>query len=254
MKPVWAIAKMTIQEAIRNRILYLLFFFAVLMVSFSWIIGKLTVGDEIKIIKDLGLSSIHFFGTLITVIIGVGLVFREMEKRTIYLVLSKPIRRYQFLAGKYCGLALTLLGILLSLGGLFYVILVLKGEPSPRPLLALIGIYQEWLLMSAVALMFSSFSTPLLSVMLTLATFFSGHLSSSLILLRNKMGSAVSGFVLTSVYYALPDLETFNIRAQMVHGLPVPPGYFLDATLYWVLYVTAVLLFSVYIFQKKDFV
>lgn len=254
MKAVWAIAKLTIHEAIRNRILYLLFFFAFFLVSFSWIIGKLTVGDEVKIIKDLGLSSIHFFGTLITVIIGIGLVFREMEKRTIYLVLSKPIRRYQFLLGKFCGLALTLLGVLITLGALFMMILFLKGETSPRILLAFCGIYQEWLLISAVALLFSSFSTPLLSVMLTLATFFMGHLSSSLLMLQSRLSGAGAHFTLSALYYVLPDLELFNIRAQVVHNLPISATYFLSATLYWLLYMTAVFLFSVRIFQKKDFV
>lgn len=254
MRPVWAIAKLTIQEAIRNKILYLLFFFAVFLVAFSWIIGKLTVGDEIKIVKDLGLSSIHFFGTLITVIIGIGLVFREMEKRTIYLVLSKPIRRYQFLLGKYLGLALTLLGVLVTLGTLFYVILLLKGENNPRILLAFCGIYQEWLLLSAIALMFSSFSTPLLSVMLTLATFLMGHLSGSLLLLQKRLGTLSAQVILSSLYYVIPDLELFNIRAQVVHNLPLVPGYFLSATLYWALYLAAVFLFSVRIFQKKDFI
>ena len=104
MKAVWAIAKLTAQEAIRNKILYLLFGFAFLLICFSWIIGKLTVGDELKIVKDLGISSIHIFGVFITIFIGISLVFKEMEKRTIYLVISKPIHRYQFLLGKFTGL------------------------------------------------------------------------------------------------------------------------------------------------------
>jgi ABC-type transport system involved in multi-copper enzyme maturation permease subunit len=254
MKAVWAISKLTVKEAIRNKILYLLFFFAFFLISFSWIIGKLTVGDEIKIIKDLGLSSIHFFGTLITIIIGIGLVFREMEKRTIYLVLSKPIRRFQFLLGKFFGLALMLLAVLVSLGTLFLIILAAKGETSSRILLAFCGIYLEWLLMAAIALMFSSFSTPLLSVMLTLATFLMGHLSSSLLMLRTRMADSASRFLLSALYYALPDLELFNIRAQVVHNLPISEKYFLTTVLYWALYLSAVFLFSIRIFQKKDFV
>lgn len=254
MKAVWAIAKLTLQEAVRNKILYLLFFFAFFLILFSWIIGKLTVGDELKIIKDLGLSGIHFFGILITVIIGIGLVFREMEKRTIYLVLSKPIRRWQFLFGKLCGLALTLLGVLVSLGVVFTFIVFLKGESNPRLLLAFCGIYQEWLLVSAIALMFSSFSTPLLSVMLTLATFFMGHLSSSLLLLRGRLTDSISQALLSMLYYVLPDLELFNIRANVVHNLPLSSHYFLNTTAYWFFYITAVFLLSVRIFQKKDFV
>ena len=137
MKAVWAIAKLTVREAIRNRILYLLFGFAFLLICFSWIIGKLTVGDELKIVKDLGISSIHIFGVFITIFIGISLVFKEMEKRTIYLVLSKPIHRYEFLLGKFTGLAVTLFGVLVVLAIEFYLVLALRGEPSPP--LALFG-------------------------------------------------------------------------------------------------------------------
>src|SRR5262245_5443966 len=146
MKAVWAISKLTVREAIRNKILYLLLGFAILLIAFSWIIGKLTVGDELKIIKDICISSIHIFGVFINVFIGISLVFREMEKRTIYLVISKPIHRYQFLIGKFVGLALTLLGVLAVLVIGFYGVLVLRGEPSPRVLLAFYPMYLEWLI------------------------------------------------------------------------------------------------------------
>ena len=115
MKAVLAITKLTAREAMRNKILYLLLGFAFLLIGFSWIIGKLTVGDEFKIIKDLWISGIHMFGVFITTFIGISLIFREMEKRTIYLVISKPIHRYQFLLGKFTGLAFTLLGVLFVL-------------------------------------------------------------------------------------------------------------------------------------------
>jgi ABC-type transport system involved in multi-copper enzyme maturation permease subunit len=254
MKAIWAIARLTVKEAVRNKILYLLFCFALFLIVFSWIIGKLTVGDEVKIIRDLGLSSIHFFGILITVIIGIGLVFKEMEKRTIYLVLSKPIPRYQFLLGKFIGLAVTLFVILICLGGLFGIILMLKGDHETRIVLAFIGIYQEWLLVAAIAMMFSSFSTPLLSVMLSLSTFFMGHLSRSLLMLRDRLNESSSNFILTAIYHLLPDLEFFNIRAQVVHNLALPQNYFLNSTAYWIVYMAAILLFSISIFQKKDFV
>ena len=93
MKAIWTISTLTVKEAVRNKFLYLLFFFALFLVCFSWVIGKFTVGDELKIIKDVGISSIHFFGVIITIFIGIGLIFREMEKRTIYLILTKPLKR-----------------------------------------------------------------------------------------------------------------------------------------------------------------
>jgi ABC-type transport system involved in multi-copper enzyme maturation permease subunit len=254
MRGVQAIAMLTFKEAIRSKILYLLLVFALTLMSFSWIVGELTVGDETKIIKDLGISSIHFFGVLITILIGINLIFREMEKRTIYLILSKPLRRYHFLLGKFLGLALTLFLVLCGLVAIFYTILFLKGASSPRLLLSFYMIYLEWLMIAAIAILFSSFSTPLLSTMLTLACFFGGHLTESLLMLKSRMASEIAKGFLTVLFYILPNLELFNIRSQMVHNLALPSGFIFEATLYWLLYLTSVLFLSIRIFQKKDFV
>jgi ABC-2 type transport system permease protein len=254
MKAIGAIASLTFKEAVRSKILYLLFCFAALLISLSWIIGQLTVGDELKIIKDLGISSIHFFGVLITIFIGIGLIFREMERRTIYVVLSKPVRRYQFLLGKFLGLAFTLFLILSTLVSVFYLVLYLKGGTSPRFLLSFYMVYLEWLMIAGIALLFSSFSTPLLSTMLTLACFFAGHLTESLLMLKTRIASDFTNRLVTVLFYILPNLETFNVRAQVVHNLPIPKGFFLEATLYWMLYLFTLLLLSIKIFQKKDFV
>ena len=254
MKAILAITKLTIQEALRNKILYLLLGFAVFLIGCSWIIGKLTVGDELKIIKDLCISGIHMFGVLITTFIGISLIFREMEKRTIYLILSKPIPRYHFLIGKFLGLALTLLGILAVLVIVFYAILFLKGEFNGRLLLAFYTIYLEWLIIAGIAILFSSFSTPLLSTMLTLCAFLMGHLTESLLMLKGRLTSGVAGSVLTALFYALPNLELFNIRSQVVHSLSLPVSYFLTTTAYWFLYLATLLLFASWLFQKRDFI
>lgn len=254
MKAIWTISSLTLQEALRNKILYLLLFFSLFIIFSSWIVGQLTIGDELKIIKDMGLSSIHFFGILITILIGINLIFRELEKRTIYLILSKPVKRYQFLLGKFLGLAMILLLVLVILGILFYLVLVLKGDRTPRLMLAFYFIYLEWLIIAAIAILFSSFSTPLLSVMLTLAAFFMGHLTESLLMLRDRLPSGAGSAVLAGLFYFLPNLELFNVRTQLVHNLPVPGGYFFEAGIYGLLYLSAVLLLAIRIFQKKDFV
>ena len=254
MKAIQAIALLTFKEAIRSKILYLLLFFAIGLISISWIIGQLTIGDELKIIKDLGINSIHFFGVLITIFIGIQLVFREMEKRTIYMVLSKPLRRYHFLLGKFFGMAITLFLILCTLTVVFYLVLSLKGDSNPRFFLSFYMIYLEWLIITGIALLFSSFSTPLLSTMLTLASFFMGHLTESLLMLKARIASEFSNALLTILFYVLPNLEIFNVRTQIVHNLALPPGFFAQATLYWAFYLLTLLLLSILIFQKKDFV
>jgi len=254
MKVVWAIASLTFKEAIRNKILYLLLCFSIVLTAFSWIIGQLTIGDELKIINDVSLGSIHFFGVLITILIGIGLVFREMEKRTVYLVLSKPVDRYQFLLGKYVGLAVTLFCILAVLGTVFYGILLLKHAASSRFLIVFYTTYLEWLLIAAVALLFSSFSTPLLSTMLTLAIFFAGHLTQSLLLLERRITSEAANLVLSALYYVLPNLEVFNVRAKVVNELPIAAHYLMETTAYWSFYCGVLILSAIVIFQKKDFV
>ncbi|HSE41891.1 MAG TPA: ABC transporter permease [Acidobacteriota bacterium] len=254
MKAVWAITKLTIQEALRNKILYLLLGFALFLIVSSWVIGKLTVGDELKIIKDLCISGIHIFGVLITTFIGISLIFREMEKRTIYLILSKPIPRYQFLVGKFLGLAITLLGVLVVLAAVFFGILALKGEFNKQIWLAFYTIYLEWLIIAGIAILFSSFSTPLLSTMLTFCAFVMGHLTESLLMLKGRLTSAVAGTILTALFYALPNLELFNIRSQMVHSLSLPAAYFFSTTLYWLLYLSSLLMFAAWLFHRKDFV
>src|SRR3990172_1943274 len=148
MKAIRIISGLTLKEALRNRILYLLFFFAAVLVVSSWIISELTVGDALKIIKDLGLGSIHFLGVLITIFIGIGLVFRELEKRTVFIILSKPVHRFEFLLGKFAGLAVTLLLVLTGLVSVFYVVLFLKGDPNPKFLLAFYLMYLEWLMIA----------------------------------------------------------------------------------------------------------
>jgi len=254
MRAIWIISTLTLREAIRNKILYLLFFFALFLVFSSWVIGQLTIGDQLKIIKDMGISSIHFFGILIAIFIGIGLIFRELEKRTVYLVLSKPLRRYQFLMGKFLGLAVTLLVVLCGLVLMFYLLLLLKSETSPKILLVFYPIYLEWLLVAGIALFFSSFSTPLLSGMLTLGAFICGHLSRSLLLLNSRLHSEISGALLSGIFYLIPDLELFNIRTQVVHGLGVSLPFVAETTLYWIAYESALLLIAIYIFEKKDLV
>lgn len=252
MRAIWAISSLTLKEAIRNKILYLLLVFSLLLIIFSWITGALTIGDEIKIMKDIGQSSIHFFGVLITIFIGMGLIFREMEKRTIYLILSKPVSRAQFLLGKFCGLAVTLLLVMSSMVAIFYLLLLLKGDADPKLLLSFFMIYLEWLLLAGIALVFSAFSTPLLSTMMTLCAFFAGHLTESLLLLQKRVHSEVANLILSALYHVLPNLELFNIRNQVVHQLPLSSRMLLETTVYWLFYVATLLLLAILIFRRKD--
>ncbi len=249
---ITAIALNTFREAIRNRILYLLLVFAVVMISFAQILSLLTVGSEEKIIKDFGLASIDIFGVLTSVFIGIGLVSREIERRTVYTLLAKPIHRFEFVLGKYAGLVLTLLVNTTVMTLWFVLVLALKGVFEPRLVVAVLLLYLQFLLITAIAVLFSCLSSPILSSVMTLALYVIGHLLWSLDLLKAKIVSPAGRAACTALYYLLPNLENFDVKGRVVHGLPIGAGAVGFALLYLIVYGTAVLTGACAIFQGKE--
>jgi ABC-type transport system involved in multi-copper enzyme maturation permease subunit len=250
-----AIALNTFKEAIRDRILYLLFFFAAASLAFSRLLAVLTVGDRVKIIKDAGLASISIFGVLMAILIGTGLVYKEIDKKTITTILAKPIQRWQFLLGKFFGLALTLFIMTLAMGAIFLVIVLFHtGKLEGRLLLAILFIFLELVLITAVAILFSCFSTPILSSIFTLSFFIIGHLSWGLETLIQKTRSGAARTAIRGLSAILPDLENFNFKTEVVHGLAVDPKFYVFSALYGLAYTLFVLSLAVLIFRKRDFV
>jgi ABC-type transport system involved in multi-copper enzyme maturation permease subunit len=252
--PMSAIALNTFREAVRDRVLYLLLFFALGMITASRVISLLTVGSEEKIIKDIGLASIGLFGVLTAVLIGVSLVFKEIDKRTAHVLLARPIRRWQFLVGKYLGLALVLAVNCTAMTTGLYLLLAAYGDPDPALLPAIGLIFVEQLVMTAVALLFSSFSTPILSVLLTLSVYTVGHLSWSLHLLRDRLPTGAGRGLCQILYYVLPNLERFNIKGPAVHHIAVPPLEIGLAVLYGAGWVVVLLFIACAVFGRRDFV
>jgi ABC-type transport system involved in multi-copper enzyme maturation permease subunit len=249
------IALNTFKEAIRDRILYLLFFFAAVALVFSRVLAVLTVGDRVKIIKDVGLSSISLFGVLMAILIGTGLVYKEIDKKTIYTLLSKPIQRWQFLLGKFFGLVLTLFIMTLAMSLIFLVIVLLHtGQLESRMLLAILFIFIELVLVTAVAILFSCFSTPILSSIFSLSFFLIGHLSWGLETLIQKTRPGTSRILLRGLSAVLPDLENFNFKTEIVHGLAIDPRFYLYSAIYGLVYTLFILTLAVLIFKKRDFV
>lgn len=250
-----AIALNTFKEAIRDRILYLLFFFAAVALVFSRLLAVLTVGDRVKIIKDVGLSSISLFGVLMAIMIGTGLVYKEIDKKTIYTLLSKPIQRWQFLLGKFFGLVLTLFIMTLAMSLIFLVIILLHtGRLEGSMLLAILFIFIELVLITAVAILFSCFSTPILSSIFSLSFYLIGHLSWGLETLIQKTRPGMSRIVLRGLSAVLPDLENFNFKTEIVHGLAIEPRFYLYSAVYGLVYTLFILALAVLIFKKRDFV
>jgi Cu-processing system permease protein len=252
-----AIARNAFREAVRDRVLYNLVLFVLLLTGASIFIGELSGGQERKVIVDLGLSAMLLFGVFIAIFVGVGLVYKEIERRTIYAVFSKPVGRGEFLVGKYLGLCLTLLVNVLVMGvGLSVALLYVKRGWDPLiPTIwpAVLLIYLELMLLTAIALLFSSFSSPALSALLTFMVFIIGHFSADLKGLAVSMGSASARYLFTGLYYLLPNLANYSYITPASHGRAPSAGFVFATTLYAFVYIVVILAAATLVFSRRNF-
>lgn len=251
---IFVIALNTFRETVREKVLYNLLFFALLMIGSSVLLSTLTIGEQSKIIMDIGLASINIFGILISIFVGIGLVSKEIEKKTIYTIISKPIYRYQFLLGKYLGLLITLfVNTSIMVTGFLGVLLLMTYNITPDMIKAILLIFVELMVVTAVALMFSTFTTSLLSAIFTISIYIIGHLLGDLKAFAEKLGNPVITFLLDALYYILPNLDNFNIKGEVVHNIALDPSFIIMSVLYGLLYIGMILFSSVIIFQRRDF-
>ncbi|HET6978381.1 MAG TPA: ABC transporter permease [Pyrinomonadaceae bacterium] len=252
-----AIARNAFREAVRDRVLYNLVLFVLLLTAASIFIGELSGGQERKVIVDLGLSAMLLFGMFIAIFVGVGLVYKEIERRTIYAVFSKPVGRGEFLVGKYLGLCLTLLVnvLVMGVGVSLALIYVNRGWDSLIPAIwpAVLLIYIELMLLTAVALLFSSFSSPALSALLTFFVFVIGHFSTDLKTLAVSLGSTSARWLFTGFYYLLPNLSNYSFITPAAHGHTPTAGFVLVAALYAFVYIAVLLAAATLIFSRRNF-
>jgi ABC-type transport system involved in multi-copper enzyme maturation permease subunit len=267
VRAISSIALNVFKESVRDKVLYNLVLFAVVLIGASYLIGQLTAGQDVKIIKDLGLAATAVFGLFIAVFIGIGLVSKEVERRSVYSLLAKPIQRHQFIAGKYAGLVLTLfvniavmtLALYVVLAGLWWAapdnVRQSWDAPAldPAMLQAVFLIFVELSLVTAIALFFSSFSTPILSAVFTFGLYVAGHFSADLKNFETVVDSPAAVYMARGLYYVLPNLAPFDIKADVVHGHPASVGYIALTTGYGLLYAAALLAAAMFIFSRRDF-
>lgn len=249
-----AIAFNTFKEAVRNKIFYLLVAFGILFALSSKLISLLTIGNEVKVLKDVGLSVINFFSVLTAIFTGINLIYKEIEKKTSYNILSKPISRSQFIIGKFFGLAFTLLVALVSMAVIFFLFLyVSTGEFSWMMLVYFVLLYMELLIITAISLLFSSFSTPILSSIFTISLFLIGQVMWTFNMFYQKLKSPFEKMIAYLFYYILPNLDKFNIKSEVVMKTGVGSYHILNAMLYAVVYITALLALTIIIFNQREF-
>ena len=254
---ITAIAGNAFREAVRDRVLYNLVLFVLLLTGAAIFIGELSGGQERKIIVDLGLSAMLLFGVFIAIFVGVGLVYKEIERRTVYTIFAKPVNRGEFLVGKYLGLCLTLLVNVMVMGaGVSLALIYVSGGMDPLVLRiwpAILLIFVELMILTAVAQLFSSFSSPALSALLTFFVFIIGHFSRDLKALAVSMGSASARLLFGGLYYLLPNLSNLSVITPAAHGEMPTPAYLASAILYSLIYVMVVLAAATLVFSRRNF-
>lgn len=246
----------TFREAVRDRVLYNLVLFALLMISAAIFIGQISIGIEETVIISLGLTAVSVIGLLIAVFLGVGLVSKEMDKRTLHAILAKPVRRWEFLLGKFGGLALTLAVNTAAMGaGVILVLLYVRHSLRASDLGVLIAIYFIWLklaLVVALALLFSCFTSQLLAILFTSGLYIAGLFVQDMRMVHSTQLSEATQSFLRGISYLLPNLQNFDVMGEVAHGRGVPASLIVHNTEYTILYCGLVILAAAVVFSRRN--
>lgn len=250
-----AISFNTFREAVRDRVLYNLVLFALLLVATAPLFGEISIGLERLILVNVGLSAISLFGIIIAIFIGIGLVSKEIEKKTLYTLLSRPVRRWEFIAGKYLGLLMTLVvnAAFMTVG--FYIALLVVsrglGKDDAGLLVAIYFIILEFFIVTAITLLFSSFSSPILAAIFSFALFAIGSFAEDL---RNfaALATGATRWLATGAAYLVPNFSALNVISQVAHSQSVGGRLVLMNTLYALLYSLTATIAAILIFERRN--
>ncbi len=251
---IQALASNTFREAIRNKLLYTLLGFGILMIGSGVLLATLSYVEVDEILQDMGMASIRFFSSGIAIFVGIGLIHNEVERRTIFTILSKPVSRTEFLVGKWAGLTFT---VWLQLGLMalaFAIVSWLAGAPLGSAhvvAIALVGL--ELMLLVAIATLFSAFTTPMLAALFTIGLWMIGHLSRDLRALGEQSDLESVSTMANFVFMVMPDFEVFNKSLEAVHGLAISASEIQLAIVYALGYTVSTLLLAAMIFSRRDF-
>ena len=249
-----AIAGNTWRDAIRSKVLYVLLFFAVLLIATSAALATLSYVERERILQDVSLAAIRFFGAAIAIFVGVGLVHREVDRRTIFTILSKPVERSAFIAGKYLGLVGTLWALLAVMSLCFVATSLATEAPLDSGHAIALGLVAlELAVVVAFATLFSSFATPFLAGCYSLGIYLVGHLTRDLYAIGKVSESeSMQAFTLW-VKRVFPDLDAFNRTIEAVHGLPIPSAEVGWSVVLGISWILGFLLVAVVTFERRDF-
>jgi ABC-type transport system involved in multi-copper enzyme maturation permease subunit len=251
---IHTLAVNTVREAVRSKVLYVLLFFALVLIGTGVLLSTLSYVERERILQDIGLASIRLFGAAIALLVGVGLIHKEVDRRTIFTILSKPVSRTEFLLGKFAGLVVTLWIQVAIMAACFVLVSWMASAPVTaghgKAILLVAG---ELALLVAVATLFSSFTTPMLASLFGAGFYVVGHLTRDLRELGMNSGSEAAARATALLHQLLPDLEAFNVTIEAVHGLPIPAAAVWQPFVYGACYAAGLLVLAALIFERRDF-
>ena len=252
---IWAIAANGFREVIRDRILYFIGFFALLM-AFAWrLLPEIAVGTHEKIFLDLGLAAIGLLGVIVAVFVGTGLINKEIDKKTILVLIPKPLSRAEFILGKHLGLS-GVLAVMLGVMLVIYLLMLLGMKVSFQPLPLIVSVFYlglELILIAAVAIAFGVFTSSILATLMTFGVYLMGHISKDLIQLGIISKNPNILAITKNIYLILPDLERLNFRNEAVYGLLPSADVLIANALYSLVYTGLLLGISILIFSRRQF-
>ena len=253
MRRTIVIAKNTFKETIRDRILYGILIFSLLFLFSITVIGSLSLGEDLFIIRSFGLAGIYLFGLVITLFLGASLIYKEVEFKTIYIILAKPVKDSEVILGKFLGLLTSIVSVV-GLIGLVYLSVVWfnGGGFDYGAILAMILQILEFSIIISVLILLSTFSAPIASTIYTLVIVYCGHLLNLMLNYASNVGGFQKYLVL-GAYYLFPNLEKFNIRNLVVHNSVITQTEFLLTAGYAIIYTGLALCLTHFVFQRKEF-
>jgi ABC-type transport system involved in multi-copper enzyme maturation permease subunit len=264
MNRIIAIGLNTFREAIRNKVLYSLLFFALVLIASALVLGQMSLHEELRVTRDVGLGGIALFGVLIAIFVGVNLVYKELDKKTVFSLIPKPMHRWEFIVGKFAGMVLTLAVQVGIMSATLFAVLLFQGgaiEGSAAVVRAILLLFCEVTVVTAVAVLFSSFSSPFLSGVFTLGIFLVGRSTPELRQVIGKLKSPLGRVACDAGLRVFPDLHLFYVSGGMigghavtVHGDYVDWSYVAVAAGYGLGYAACALALAVLLFSRRDFI
>ncbi|MBW4657188.1 MAG: ABC transporter permease [Drouetiella hepatica Uher 2000/2452] len=254
---ILVVASNVFREVIRDRVLYLIGFFAIALIGASVLLPEVSGGSGDKIILDLGLAAISLLGLAIAIFIGTGLISKEIEKRTVYVMIAKPISRAEFIMGKHWGLSAVLVVLVSAMMVIYLGVLTFRQVAYPLDSLLWAALFQilELSLIAAVALLFGVFTNSLLAMLLTVAVYLTGHFSRDLLSLGKLAKDASLQTITETLYLILPDLARLDLKNQAVYGMSLLPSplELVENFAYGVIYIALLLAIATFIFSRRQF-